>query len=68
MLEVLDGIVASRGTPSYIRMDNGPEFISKVIEEFASEMGITLYFIEVRLTLADRESVSRSMEDSETSF
>ena len=46
VVAVLDGIVASRGTPSYIRMDNGPEFISKVIEEFASEMGITLYFID----------------------
>lgn len=27
-------------------MDNGPEFISKPIDEFASEMGITPYYID----------------------
>ena len=41
-----DGIVAERGVPVYIRMDNGCEFISHALERWAKEMGVTLYFID----------------------
>jgi len=27
-------------------MDNGPEFISHALEDWAKEMGVTLYFID----------------------
>lgn len=46
VIAALDGIVAERGTPVYIRMDNGPEFISHALARWAKEMGITLYFID----------------------
>jgi putative transposase len=46
VISALDGIVAERGTPVYIRMDNGPEFISHALSRWATEMGVTLYFID----------------------
>jgi len=46
VISALDGIVAERGTPVYIRMDNGPEFISHALERWAKEMSVTLYFID----------------------
>jgi putative transposase len=46
VISALDGIVAERGTPVYIRMDNGPEFISHALERWDKEMGVTLYFID----------------------
>lgn len=46
VVSVLDGLVAERGAPHYVRMDNGPEFVSVAIEAWAAEMGVTLYFIE----------------------
>ncbi len=42
----LDGIVADHGVPVYIRMDNGPEFISHALASWAREMGVTLYFVD----------------------
>ncbi|KJE75346.1 integrase core domain-containing protein [Ferrimicrobium acidiphilum] len=33
-------------TPVYIRMDNGPEFISHALSNWAKEMSVTLYFID----------------------
>ncbi len=34
VIEVLRDLIKERGVPSYIRSDNGPEFISKVIERW----------------------------------
>jgi putative transposase len=38
--------VAERGTPVYLIMDNGDEFISYSLERWAEEMGMTLYIID----------------------
>ncbi len=46
VIAALDGIVAEHGVPAYIRMDNGPEFISHALASWAREMGVTLYFID----------------------
>ena len=46
VISVLDGIVAEHQVPIYIRMDNGPEFISHAFAAWAKEMGVTLYFID----------------------
>jgi putative transposase len=35
LIDILDKIVAWRGLPSYIRCDNGPEFISEKLAEWA---------------------------------
>ena len=45
LIEVLDKVVAWRGLPSYIRCDNGPEFISGKLEEWAKDK-VELRFIQ----------------------
>lgn len=46
IIRVLDRVAAWRGYPSKIRMDNGPEFISTVIADWAEEHDIDLVFIQ----------------------
>jgi putative transposase len=43
---VLDRVVAWRGYPSKLRMDNGPEFISNTLADWAEEHDIELAFIQ----------------------
>lgn len=43
---VLDKVVEWRGLPQYIRCDNGPEFISQELEQWAKEREIELRFIQ----------------------
>ena len=42
--DVLESINVSRGLPESINCDNGPEFISKVLDKWAYESGVTLNF------------------------
>jgi len=46
VVRVLERIVAWRGYPAKIRMDNGPKFISVTLAEWADEHGIQLEFIK----------------------
>lgn len=46
LVGVLDKVVGWRGCPSYIRCDNGPEFISKKLGAWANKNGIELKFIQ----------------------
>jgi putative transposase len=46
LIDVLDKVVAWRGTPAYIRCDNGPEFISGKLEEWADKNKLELRFIQ----------------------
>lgn len=46
LIEVLDKVVEWRGRPAYIRCDNGPEFISTKLEEWAEENKVELRFIQ----------------------
>lgn len=43
---VLDGVVAERGKPEAIVVDNGPEFRSRVLAAWSEERGIRLEFIQ----------------------
>ena len=45
VVAALDGLLAERGKPHFIRCDNGPEFIAEVVASWAREVGTTLYFI-----------------------
>ena len=45
-IRVLERVVASRGYPSKLRMDNGPEFISATLAEWAEDHNIELDFIK----------------------
>lgn len=44
-VQVLDRLSDSRGLPEVITMDNGPEFSSRVLDEWAYRRGVKLNFI-----------------------
>lgn len=44
VVRILDSIAIARGAPTKLRCDNGPEFISKVLDKWAYANGITLDF------------------------
>lgn len=46
LIEVLNKVVEYRGTPKYIRCDNGPEFISQKLAQWAEDNKIELKFIQ----------------------
>ena len=46
VIRVLERIVAWRGYPNKLRMDNGPEFISAALAEWAEEHNIELALIK----------------------
>jgi putative transposase len=46
VIAALDNLVAERKPPLYLRVDNGPEFISKALELWCEEMGTTRSAIE----------------------
>ena len=44
LCEILHGCIMRHGAPSYIRSDNGPEFIARILQKWLRERGIkTLY-------------------------
>jgi putative transposase len=45
VVEILDRIAAERGLPVSIRVDNGPEFDSHALREWATKNGVQLEFI-----------------------
>jgi len=42
----LDQIIEWRGKPTAIRCDNGPEYISQILADWAAEQGVRLEFIQ----------------------
>jgi len=46
VIRVLDRLIAKRGKPSNIRVDNGPEFVSHKLEQWCTKHEITLQFIQ----------------------
>lgn len=46
IIRTLDRVAAWRGYPAKIRMDNGPEFTSVKMAEWAEEHGVELEFIQ----------------------
>lgn len=46
VVRVLDGVVAQRGKPRVIQIDNGPEFRSKALDVWACRNEVKLHFIE----------------------
>ena len=46
IIRVLERVVAWRGYPNKLRMDNGPEFISTTLAEWAEQHQIELEFIK----------------------
>lgn len=46
VIRVLERIIARRGKPTCIRTDNGPEFISHLLQEWCEANGIRLVYIQ----------------------
>lgn len=46
VVRVLDGVAQERGVPEAIQVDNGPEFISRAVDQWAYAHGVALHFIE----------------------
>jgi putative transposase len=46
VVRVLEDVARQRGYPQAIQVDNGPEFISRVVDQWAFEHGVALHFIE----------------------
>jgi putative transposase len=46
VVRVLDGVAQERGLPEAIQVDNGPEFISQAMDQWAWRNGVALHFIE----------------------
>ena len=46
VVQVLQRLIETRGTPTRLVTDNGPEFISRVLDAWAYAHGIDLHFIE----------------------
>lgn len=46
VVELLDNVAQSRGYPKKIRMDNGPENISKIMKEWAQKNNVQLIYIQ----------------------
>ncbi len=46
VVEVLDRLFSERGEPTYIRSDNGPEFIAESIKSWLAASGVKTLYIE----------------------
>lgn len=46
VIRVLERIAAWRGYPQQLRLDNGPEFVSAAIADWAEQRGVELCFIQ----------------------
>jgi transposase InsO family protein len=46
VIRSLEGLVAVRGVPEFIRSDNGPEFVARAVKEWISRRGFRTCFIE----------------------
>jgi len=46
VVQVLERVAQERGLPEAIQVDNGPEFISRVVDPWAYAKGVALHFIE----------------------
>ncbi len=46
VVRMLDGVAQERGLPQAMPVDNGPEFISRAVDQWAYAHGVALHFIE----------------------
>src|SRR3712207_5156404 len=46
VVETLDRLFVERGEPTYIRSDNGPEFVAEAIKRWLASCGVETLYIE----------------------
>ena len=50
VIRELDQLIAWRGAPRKIRVDNGPEFISEALAQWAIDRNIEIKYVEIKCT------------------
>jgi len=46
VIEILERLFKTYGAPAYLRSDNGPEFIARVIQQWLPKQGVQTYYID----------------------
>jgi len=46
IIEILSGLFITKGCPTYLRSDNGPEFVAIRLREWLANVGVTTAYIE----------------------
>lgn len=46
VIDTLAGVFIDRGTPQFIRSDNGPEFVAEIVRQWLKDLGVQTAFIE----------------------
>ena len=46
VIDTLSDLFITRGTPRFIRSDNGPEFVAELLRTWLFNLGVTTTFIE----------------------
>ncbi len=46
VIQVLDRVIRERGTPSYVRSDNGPEFVARAVQQWLKQRHVQTAYIE----------------------
>lgn len=46
VIQVLEQVIRERGTPAYLRSDNGPEFVAQAVQRWLGEQRIQTAYIE----------------------
>ena len=54
MVRVLEELKQRRGLPRQIRSDNGPEFVSRAVDQWAYEQGLQWHTIQPGTTDGER--------------
>jgi len=50
VIDVLSDIMLKRGVPRFIRSDNGPEFVAKILRDWLKGIGTETAYIEPSLS------------------
>lgn len=70
VIEVLSRLVSERGTPAFLRSDNGPEFVSRALLKWITEQGISTALIDpasLGRTVSARVSTASSATNASVS-
>jgi len=65
-MAVLDQIHESRGAPMFLRMDNGPEFIAEILQDWRKEQNIQANYCDPGSPLNKRQKKSQEIIQLET--
>ena len=68
VIDTLSDLFITRGTPRFIRSDNGPEFVAELPRTWLFDLGVTTVFIEPGSPWENGSTSSHSTGSSGMSF